>query len=251
MISLPGSNIPRRHALKRAGLAMLVVSTLVGCDEIEKLPTPPPVEVKKPALPVTPPPVAEVAPEDVTEYQRPEYPENLRRNPFQPDPDVVTPVGPVIDSDKRDNGAVTAIEAFNLNQLELSAIISSVAIPKAMFIDPSGFGHVVKEGDKIGRNGGVVTDIRDNEVDVQETTSEGEGAASQVRTLRLREAEIRSDNQDELSDSERQALEKLLDSETGRRALRDKLRDQSQGASAIEGSGPPSDPRFGGIEPPK
>lgn len=250
MISLPGSNISRR-ALKRAGLAMLVVSTLVGCDEIEKLPTPPPVEVKKPALPVTPPPpVAEVAPEDAAEYQRPEYPENQRRNPFQPDPDIITPAGPTIKDDGGDT-PVTAIETFNLNQLELSAIISSVAIPKAMFIDPSGFGHVIKEGDKIGRNGGIVTDIRDNEVDVQETTSEGEGAASRVRTIRLREAEIRSENQDELSESERQALEKLLDSETGRRALRDKLRDQSQGASAIEGSGPPSDPRFGGIEPPK
>lgn len=243
----PGSYHLRPAALTRTlGVIPLALTALVGCEEFNQLPTPPPVEVKKPALPIPAPPVAAAPVEETAEYQRPEYPENIRRNPFQPDPDKIKPVGPI--KDPEGTRPIDPLEAFSLNQLELSAIISEVAVPKAMFIDPSGFGHVVKEGDRIAK--GVITDIRDNEVDVQESISEGAEGASQVRTLTLRTAEIRSENQDDLSDSERQALEKLLDSEAGRRALRDKLRNETQGASAVDGE-PPPDTRFGGIEPPK
>jgi Tfp pilus assembly protein PilP len=239
--------------MRRLITVCLPLVLLVGCEEFNNLPTATPPPVNVPKLPTPPPPVQ--TPEQAQEqadYQRPEYPENLRRNPFQPNPEVVRPINQPVDTG-RDVTPLDPLEMYSINQLQLAAIISEVDVPKAMFISPDGFGHVVKEGDRIGRNKGVITDIRDNEVDIQENTSEGDNAASRVRTLTLRAAELSSEGGDDLTEAERAALEKLLDSEAGRRALRDKLRNQSQSASAIQGGeAPPAfDSRFGGIEPPK
>jgi hypothetical protein len=169
----------------------------------------------------------------------------LRRNPFQPVPDVIAPVGVVVAEEKR---PLEPLEQYTLGQLSLIAVISETAVPKAMFIDPDGFGHVIKEGDRIGRAGGVITDIRDNEVDVQETSGEDENAKSTVRTIRLRDTEIRSDDEggEDLSEAEREALERLMKTDEGRDALRASLREraateQSSGANTntSQGIAPP------------
>lgn len=122
---------------------------------------------------------------------------------------------------------VEPLEQFTLSQLTLIGVISETAVPKAMFVDSDGFGHVVKEGDRIGRQGGIITDIRDNEVDIQEGGAENTQAPSSVRTLRLSDTEIRNSSDDnELSDAERQALDRLMKSEEGREKLRANLREQ-------------------------
>jgi Tfp pilus assembly protein PilP len=180
------------------------------------------------------------------EYQRPDYPENLRRNPFQPVPDVIAPVGVAVTVEKR---PVEPLEQYSIGQLELVAVISETAVPKAMFIDPDGFGHVIKEGDRIGRSGGIITDIRDNEVDVQETSGEDENAQSSVRVIRLRDFEIRSDEGDgeELSEAEREALERLMKTDEGRDALRASLRERA----ATEQSSNANTNTSQGIAPPR
>lgn len=188
---------------------------------------------------------------EAAEYQRPEYPNNIRRNPFQPDDEIMAPIlGPAEGGDI--NRPLEPLERFTLAQLELVAIISEVAVPKAMFVDPDGFGHMIKEGDRIGRQNGVIVDIRDNEVDVRETTGEDNESQSRVRTIRLRSGELRSSNSDDLTEAEREALDKLLNSKEGRENLRKRLQKNAPGANAVDGgNGGTLPPRNGGIAPPR
>jgi Tfp pilus assembly protein PilP len=206
--------------------------------------TPPPNPVEN-----TAPPVAEVTPvakRDGAEYQRPDYPNMSRRNPFQPDLEVVKPASV---ADEGQEERLGPLERFTLGELELVAIISEVAVPKAMFIDPEGFGHVLKEGDRIGRNSGVLSDIRDNEVEVTETTGEDEGQ-TRLRTVKLRDADLSVGNDSALTDEERAALEKLLETEEGRKALEERYRKMALGASAAGDDAPQAESRFQGSSPP-
>lgn len=201
-------------------------------------PTAPPVD--------TPPPVTPAVTEEAeVPYERPRYPENTGRNPFQPVPEVVAPIGVAQVEESR---PIEELEKYSIAQLVLTGIISETAVPRAMFIDPDGFGHIVKEGDRIGRQGGIISDIRDNEVDIQESSSEEAAAKSIVQTIRLSETELAvPQDDDSLSDAEREALEQLLKSEGGRRQLRESLRNQiereGRSADANQAAG-------GGIAPP-
>lgn len=237
-------------------IILLMVFGLLGCeDEIQPNNAPP----AQPANPNQPKGTtkAEVEPaaDDGTEYVRPEYPNSVRRNPFQPDPDVIIPTAAVAEGEVRTR---EPLERFALSQLTLVAIISETAVPKAMLIDGDGFGHVVKEGDRVGRNGGVISDIRDNEVEVLEGNDEEDGQTFQ-RIVKLRDIELRSTAEDGLTAEEREALQKLLESEAGQEALKKQL-DQPQGqgqqgqqAPRQGGTQPPQqgiDPRFQGFAPP-
>lgn len=51
---------------------------------------------------------------------------------------------------------------LDLNDMKLVGIVTGTAIPKAMFTDPDGFGHIITEGTRVFD--GRVTDIRDREV---------------------------------------------------------------------------------------
>ncbi len=181
--------------------------------------------------PKTPPPVVTPPPAEVAEYVRPEYPNMTRRNPFQPDIEVLQPVNVPTEGDER---TLEPLEQYSLGELELVAIISEVAVPKAMFIDPEGFGHVLKEGDRIGRNAGVISDVRDNEVEITESAGE-EGTQTRLRTIKLRDVDLSVGDGSTLSEEERAALEKLLSTEEGRNAVQRQYRDMALGANAAEG----------------
>ena len=66
----------------------------------------------------------------------------------------------------------TPLEQFALKSYHLIGIITGTAVPKAMVVDPSGFGHLVRPGDRIGKEGAKVVRIQTNEVWLQ--TTEGE-----------------------------------------------------------------------------
>ncbi|TDP77496.1 pilus assembly protein PilP [Bradymonas sediminis] len=171
---------------------------------------------------VKPPPAAPEAQLDAPvkeEYERPAYPDQIRRNPFLPEMDVVRPTRNVARGEVRPKDP---LEQYSLGQLNLVAIISSVAVPKAMFLDPVGFGHVVKKGDRIGLSGGIVSDIRDNEVEIREV-SEGLDSETRLSTIKLTSDQLREDDDESLSDEEREALRRLLESEQGRRVLQESL----------------------------
>ena len=61
------------------------------------------------------------------------------------------------------------LQRFDLEQLNLTAVIWSIARPKAMVEDPSGRSHMIEIGSDIGKNRGTVTGIADQEVRVLET----------------------------------------------------------------------------------
>lgn len=250
----------KRAALTTAALSASLLSTAAlgtGCEMLglggEETVTPPAQQAQAPpatppAATPTPTPTPAAEPE---EYQRPEYENMARRNPFQPDLEVVQPANLPAAGDER---TLEPLERFSIGELELVAIISEVAVPKAMFIDPEGFGHVLKEGDRIGRNSGTISDIRDNEVEVTETAGE-DGGQTRLRTVKLRDAELAVGDDSGLSDEERAALEKLLQTEEGRKAVEQRYRDMALGASAVEqpggtpqGQAPPA--RFPGVRPP-
>lgn len=177
--------------------------------------------------------------EEADEYTRPDYP--VRRNPFRPSAEVF---GPRTEGESDDDGMRPAepLEEFALSQLSLVTIISETTVPRAMFIDPSGYGHFAKEGDRIGRNNGVIRSIRRNEVEVREGDDRGA-----VTIVRMHERELRA-REDELTDEEREALRRLLETDSGRRALEDVSgREREERPSASTGSG---DQRFPGMAPP-
>ena len=231
-------------------IALLSLFAFSGCDMLGLSGDDEPKEQPKKTPPKKAPPKVEAVETVAEDYQRPEYPNNTRRNPFQPDPEVIQPVVTV----KSEERPKEPLEQFALGELELAAIISSVAVPKAMFIDPTGFGHVLKEGDKIGRNSGVIADIRDNEVEVKEGNDED--GQTRVLTVKLRDVEIKSADDSALSDEERESLQRLLDSAEGRAALERAYQDAALGASSVDKkdekkeSGQPVDNRFKGIRPP-
>lgn len=61
-------------------------------------------------------------------------------------------------------------EKFELDQYQLTALITGTAQPAAMVEDPAGKGHVVRIGTRLGKNGGRVTRIMDTGIVVTEET---------------------------------------------------------------------------------
>lgn len=177
--------------------------------------------------------------EEVDEYSRPDYP--VRRNPFRPDSDVLAvEEEEEVDDDLR---PLEPLERHALSSLDLVTIISETTVPRAMFIDPGGLGHFAKEGDRIGRNSGVIRTIRSNEVEVQEGGTQGTTV-----TVQLRERELRmDDDEDGLSEAEQEMLRRLLEDDEAREALEEEMT-QDGAASAEE---PARDERFPGLMPPE
>ena len=59
-------------------------------------------------------------------------------------------------------------EEYELDQYQLTGLLSGTSQPRALVSDPKGVGHVIKIGTRLGRNGGRVTRISNNTVEVIE-----------------------------------------------------------------------------------
>jgi hypothetical protein len=94
------------------------------------------------------------------EYRRPDLPIGSRRDPF-----VFEPPKAEVEEESIER-QLEPLEGFDINQLKLVAVLTGTVVPKAMFLDPTSFGHIAKEEDRIGRDGGRIVDIRSNEVEV-------------------------------------------------------------------------------------
>lgn len=231
-------------AARSLALLLLVGGLLAACEDTASMPQRRPASANA-QPPVEEPPTDEFVQED---YQRPEYP-GRRRNPFEPSPDLLLPAQVVTNNEVR---PVEPLEQFPISSLKLVAIISETAVAKAMFVDPDGFGHFVKEGDRIGPNEGVIARIGDNGVEIRERDGGDAGAATTV-VVKLRDVEINSGDDETLSAEERQALERLMSSDSGREALQRATQQNAAGAAPSAppaGASPPPDGRFSGIAPP-
>lgn len=66
------------------------------------------------------------------------------------------------------NKAISPTEEYELDQYKLTGLLSGTSQPRALVSDPKGAGHVIKIGTRLGRNGGRVTRISNNTVEVIE-----------------------------------------------------------------------------------
>ena len=250
---------PRLTASVPGLLLLLALAGLSGCELLGISSTPSeqgqpattPVTKAPPARPPVLPPEESVLTEEeeAQKYKRPSYPGSVRRNPFQPVPGAIAPSVTVMETEQR---PVDPAERYEIGQMQLVGLISETVVPKAMFVDPEGMGHILKEGDRIGRQGSVITDIRLNEVDIRETTGEDDSTQSAIRTLRLVDYEIASAaaNQEDLSEAEKKALEALLKTEEGRSAVRESLRERVDRTAPQGGPGAPVPAEPGALLPP-
>lgn len=90
-------------------------------------------------------------------------------------PTIYSPVGkrdpfkaPTSRSTNRELGSVTPLERFPIERFELRAVLRGLGAARAMVADPEGGTHIVKQGDRIGRERGVISKILNTEIIVTE-----------------------------------------------------------------------------------
>jgi type IV pilus assembly protein PilP len=161
--------------MSRRALGLAALAALAACGE----PKPPP---RPPAAPAA---AAKAAPAVAAPAKGPEaevaYSSVGKRDPFKSFiADLRASTGPVV---TRCN---TPLGRFELDQLRLVAIITGLADPLAMVEAPTGVGYTLRKGACVGKNGGVVTSIRSDEVVVAEWAVKADGTREKTQTaLRL------------------------------------------------------------------
>jgi len=161
--------------MSRRALGLAALAALAACGE----PKPPP---RPPAAPAA---AAKAAPAAAAPAKGPEaevaYSSVGKRDPFKSFiADLRASTGPVV---TRCN---TPLGRFELDQLRLVAIITGLADPLAMVEAPTGVGYTLRKGACVGKNGGVVTSIRSDEVVVAEWAVKADGTREKTQTaLRL------------------------------------------------------------------
>lgn len=170
---------------------------------------------------------------EIDGYSRPDY--SGQRNPFRPDTEYLD-IEEDPDDEVADVGPTDPLEQYDLANLDLVTIISQTAVPRAMFIAPGGMGHFANEGDGIGTEGGVISAIRPDEVEVRE----GDGEDASITTVALRERQLTVDESDGLTQEERELLQELLEEE-GQDALGEEELDEEEIDERFQGLAPPGE----------
>lgn len=146
-------------------IALVVAIGIQACKSSPPPPPPPPPPAAKPAAP--PPAAAPKPPEpkkDVlgvmkTGQMQEFYNPAGKRDPFKP-----FEGGTIVYA----AAAKAPLERFELNQLELTAIVWGIARPKVLFRAPDGYSYIAQVGSGVGRNRGKITKITKNRVLISE-----------------------------------------------------------------------------------
>jgi type IV pilus assembly protein PilP len=112
-----------------------------------------------------------------------------KRDPFEPDlgkEQEVRALPQELQRPEASSRALESLEAFDLTQLRVAAIIWDTKIPRAMVIDPSGGTHYIKAKSRIGRKNGFVAAIREGEIVVIEYNQENGQYTKVFKVLELR-----------------------------------------------------------------
>ncbi len=134
------------------GMATPIGALVVGCGGDKKPSGAAAVDLAAPAVPTvtaTAPPSAQPAAPKVR-HQESDFVENERnRDPFRTFNAILAP------SDDRARGAniqtTTLLQQYGLDELKLIAVVQSGDYPRAMVLDPTGKGWVIKKGDYLAR----------------------------------------------------------------------------------------------------
>lgn len=101
--------------------------------------------------------------DSLASQEKPPYDSAGKRDPFKPFLKLVaTPVGP-------SSVVRPPIQRYALNQFRISGIVWIGGNPQAMVVDPEANTYFLGVGDKIGNRDGVIVEVRDTGLLVQET----------------------------------------------------------------------------------
>ncbi len=140
----------------------LLVAGLYGCSDepASKSASAKPRAVAK--APVKKAPAAVAKEEKAEKEQKFAYQSEGRRDPFLPLTSIRKPIGPVSEE------PLTPLQQYELQQYRLIGVIVGLDVPRAMVVAPDGKSYILKKGVKIGKNNGVVVDISNEVIQVEE-----------------------------------------------------------------------------------
>jgi len=160
-------NLPRLRSTLIISVAVSIICIAsIGCDALMPSAAPPaptpkatPAAVKPPAgsdtQTATSEPISTPEPSPASRYY---YDPTNKPDPFEP-----------FKFEEEVLSEEEMITRYEVRFFRLVGIISGVHEPKALFEDPLGNAYVLTIGDIIGKNGGVVTSITPEEVNITET----------------------------------------------------------------------------------
>lgn len=139
----------------------LLCTMFFGCGE-ESVTQPPPAEVATPVpVPKSPMPQETAPPAEPTPPPY-VYDPVGRRDPFE------VPFVFRKSTSSTSEEAGTPLQSFDIGQLRLIGIIIGKGEPRAMVVAPDGKSYILKKGIKVGKNEGVVVQIKRESVLIKE-----------------------------------------------------------------------------------
>lgn len=156
-----------------SAIVAVVASSLLACDS-GPAPSPRPVSAKPAPTAAAAKPAEEAKPAIVAAVAY-AYNPTAKRDPFRPPDELRSPLGA--------DGASACTEPlcqWDINDLDLRAVVTGDASPFAMVIDPKGRGYIVRRNTRIGRQGGRVTQILREQITVTEVWMRPDGKRDEV-----------------------------------------------------------------------
>ena len=169
-----------KNSLRVAG-ALIIVTFLVGCKKKEPQ-APIATTVVKPSAQQVKPVQKTMSSGKLSPAPVNQFDFSNKKDPFKPFA-VIKPQLSPRDIERKAAKDNLPILSFDVNQFKLIGIVTGDKENKAMVIDPSGKGYVLKVGMTIGKNEGRITAITTNGVDVLEQFRDDNG---RVRKERIR-----------------------------------------------------------------
>lgn len=165
-------------------LAALMMALLLGagCKKKEQQTTPAtpqPQQAAKTQLPVQKQPSSAKIAENVL----PQLDFKTKKDPFKPfvSAPAASAKGPTPGSRREE---VLPIQRYEVTKFKISGIIVGLKENRALIVDPTGKGYVVKEGMPLGNSDGRITRITSSSIEVLEQYREETGH-SRKRTIKL------------------------------------------------------------------
>lgn len=156
-------------------VSLLLLSVFFGCSKDEQPPAAPQqsnVQPAKPAAQALPPEQKELSTETRAggnlDFSR-------RTDPFKPFAPVEAAPPRSALPDARSSSDLLPIQTFEVSKFRVAGIIAGLNENRALLIDPTGKGYVVRVGMLIGSNDGRITRITASSVEVLESFREDSG----------------------------------------------------------------------------
>ncbi len=147
-----------------AGLSVAHAQNVVRPDvppSVEHASLVPLEDLTDPAIPALPPDLPAALPNDGTPDAMPADIGGAR-DPFRPFTLDLQPK-------KAADAFLTPLQRYDLQQLKVVGVLLDLEPPRAMVQDDAGMGYIVTPGTLIGRRAGIVTDVQDRQIIVEET----------------------------------------------------------------------------------